>query len=169
MAISTVPKIFRDGTLKLEDATGGTPLSVTVSYTDGDFEVSEFSEAHMSVVEFKDRGIPYNLRKTERDNIAFSFSAHFTDLSDATERTLLDIVCKQNSFSAGVSVLGANADVWALKLTWTVEGTNYGDAADHVLTLAKCRVRAAISEGTPNKFSIKGVAYVYTTADVSMT
>lgn len=162
MAMSSVPKNFRDGILKLEDNTGA-PLIHTVQYEDGDFSAEGFQQANTNIMyevaEYFDRGDFNTARRTMQKLPTFQFTAHFTDLSDATDKLLWDCVLKTGAFAAGVSYLGATADVWALKLTWTIEGTNYGDSADHTLVLGKVAPAIAVSEGDPNKFTITGKVY----------
>ena len=156
MAISGVTKNFRDGTLAIEDGTG-TPISMTLAYEDGDFSISGLGESQKEVAKYEDRGDFYCARKTKTKYPQFKFTAHFTDLHDATEKTLLGVAKKIGAWSAGVSTLGANAEVWAVKLTWTIEGSNHGDAADHVLILDDCIITDfGVSEGDPNKFTITG-------------
>jgi hypothetical protein len=156
MAISTVAKNFRDGSLVLSDATGS-PISVTVQYTGGDFSVSGLRQANKDINKYLDRGDFFSARKTNQVFPTFSFTAIFTDLTDGSEKTLVDACLKTGAFAAGVSTLGANADVWALKAVFTVEGTDLGDSADHVITLNDCVISdVSISEGDPDTFSISG-------------
>lgn len=164
MAISGVPKNFRDGTLLIEDASG-VPIAVTVQYEAGDFSGSGFRQGQTAVEMILDRGAFHAVRKTNFEPATFSFTANFTDLSDGTEKTLFDAIRKAGAFASGVSTLGANADVWALKLTWTIEGTDHGDAADHVLTLDDCVCTIDVAEGSPaNTYSISGTVYGSVTA-----
>jgi hypothetical protein len=95
---------------------------------------------------------------------SFSFSAHMTDLSDATDKLLYDLARKTGAWASAVSTLGANADAMTYKLTWTCEGTNFGDSADHTLVLNDCRVTVSLSEGDPNSFSVSGIVYGAITA-----
>ena len=94
MAISAVVKNFRDGTILIEDGTTPTPISVTVQYEAGDFSISGLSESNTEVTTYLDRGDLGSVRKTSRTFPTFSFSAHMTDLSDATNKTLWDAVNK---------------------------------------------------------------------------
>ena len=77
---------------------------------------------------------------------------------------LYDLARKTGAFAAAVSTLGTAADAMTYKLTWTCEGTNFGDTADHVLILDSCRVTVSISEGDPNSFSVSGIVYGAITA-----
>ena len=159
MALSAIPMIPRDGAITIEDNTGGTPLKHTVTYEDGDFQLDAVEEGYMQSVVLKDRGMHYALRKTEEQDLTFTFTAHATDFSDATEKTLWDVVMKTGAFASGVSTFGSNADAWTTKVTFTVEATNYGASADHVIAMNKVRCSISFSEGVPGKFTVKGVIY----------
>lgn len=163
MAISSVVKNFRDGTILLEDGTG-TPISLTVQYEAGDFSISGLSESNTEVTTYLDRGELGSVRKTTRSFPSVSFSAHFTDLSDSTSKTLFDAVNKSGAFSAGVSTLGTSSDVWALKATWTCEGSNFGDSADHVLICNSVHFTIDLAEGDPTSFTLNGTVYGAITA-----
>ena len=163
MAQSTVIKNFRDGTLVFADNTG-TPLTLPIVYEAGDFSIDNLNEGLVETTAYLDRGVFATLRKTNAVFPAFSFSAHMTDLSDNTDKLLYDLARKTGAFASAVSTLGANADAMTYKLTWTCEGTNFGDTADHILVLNDVRVTVSISEGDPNSFSVSGIVYGAITA-----
>jgi hypothetical protein len=164
MPISSVVKNFRDGTIVISDGTTPTPLSLTVQYEAGDFSIDGFKQGLTEVTTYLDRGEMGSLRKTSRSFPTFTFSSHFTDLSDATSATLYDLISKSGSFASAVSTLGSTADVMTYKVVLTVEGTNFGDSADHVLTLNDCHLSCSIAEGDPNSYSISGTVYGSITA-----
>ena len=163
MAQSTVIKNFRDGTLVFADNTG-TPLTLPIVYEAGDFSIDNLNEGLVETTAYLDRGEFATLRKTNRVFPSFSFSAHMTDLSDNTDKLLYDLARKTGAFASAVSTLGANADAMTYKLTFTVEGTNFGDSADHTLILNDCRITLSFSEGDPNSFSVAGIVYGAITA-----
>lgn len=163
MALSTVIKNFRDGTITLKDGTG-TPLDVIVQFEDGDFNIAGLNQGNYEVTPYLDRGEFSSLRKTNRKFPAFSFTAKMTELSDATNENLLDMVMKSGAFAAAVSTLGASADVFTLDVVLAVEGSNYGDASDHTLTMEDCHLSIDFSEGDPNKFTVNGTVYGTITA-----
>ena len=66
--------------------------------------------------------------------------------------------------SSDLSTGGTSSDVYMLKVTFTVEGTNFGDSADHVLVLNNCHLALDFSEGDPNSFSLSGTVYGAITA-----
>jgi len=163
MAVSSVVKNFRDGTILIEDGTG-TPLAVTVQYEAGDFSISGLNQSNTEATTYLDRGELGSVRKTSRTFPTFSFSAHMTDLSDNTDKLLYDAVNKTGAFASAVSTGGTASDVYLLKVTFTVEGTNFGDSADHVMVLNNCHLSLDLSEGDPNSFSISGTVYGAITA-----
>ena len=159
MPLSSIVKNFRGGTILMQDGTA-TPITLTVAYESGDFALSGIMQGQMEVAMYLDRGDLGSLRKTSFVPATFSFTAHMTEISDATNRNLMDIVGKTGAFSAGVSTFGAATDaVWTIDITWTIEGTDAGDASDHVVALAKCHCKIDAKEGDPNSFSISGTVY----------
>ena len=163
MAVSSVVKNFRDGIILIEDGTG-TPLAVTVQYESGDFSISGLNQSNTEATTYLDRGELGSVRKTSRTFPTFSFSAHMTDLSDATDKLLYDAVNKTGAFSAAVSTGGTASDVYMLKVTLTIEGTNFGDSADHVMIMNNCHLSLDFSEGDPNSFQLNGTIYGAITA-----
>tara|TARA_R110002020_G_scaffold40153_3_gene118893 strand:- start:518 stop:1003 length:486 start_codon:yes stop_codon:yes gene_type:complete len=155
MAISSVVKNFRDGTLTIEDGTG-TPLDVVVQYEAGDFSLSGLTAGQKEVTTYMDRGDLCSVRQTSQTFPSLSFSAHLSDLSDASEETLPDILLKQGSKSSAVSTLGATADVYTVKLTWSI--AEPGGAA-HTVVLDDVYCSLDMSEGDPSSFSISGTVY----------
>lgn len=168
MALISTPIIPRDGTLLIEDATG-TPIAITVQYEDGDFSIDGFQKGNMAVVSFKDRGVFYAHRYSEEEEVTFTFSAHATDWADGTEKTLVDAFNKTGAFAAGVSQLGSSADVWAVKVTFTAEQTNYGGGADGTIVLTYCVGKVSFAEGLPGKFTVAGRALLVASAGVTRT
>ena len=156
-------KNYRDGTLTLSDSTTPTPLSVIVQYEAGDFSITGLSESNTETTTYLDRGDLGSVRKTSRTFPTFSFTAHMTDLSDATNKTLWDIVNKTGAFALGVSGI-TGSDVWGIKVLLSVEGTNFADPTDHTLELNGCHCTIDFSEGDPNSFSINGTVYGTITA-----
>ena len=81
----------------------------------------------------------------------------------ATNKTIWDAVNKTGAFAAAVSTI-TGSDVYGLKVTIDVEGTNFGDPTDHQLQLNGCHCTVDFSEGDPNSFSINGTVYGTITA-----
>ena len=155
MAESTVVKNFRDGSLLIEDGTG-TPLNYTVAYEAGDFS---FDIGKDEIAVYMDRGSVASVRKTNQGLPTGSFSVHFRDLTDGSNETLTDILDGNGAFAAALSTLGANADVYTVKLTFTIEGTDHGDASDHVIAFDDCYATWSMAEGDPNTTSVSWTCY----------
>ena len=163
MPISSIVKNFRDGTIVLKDGTG-TPIALTVEFEAGDFSISGLSaNSNTEATTYLDRGVLGSVRLTNQTFPTFSFTAQMTDLSDATNKTLYDAVNKKNTFSAAVSTV-PNGDVYGLDVVLSVEGSNFGDPTDHVLTMVGCRMTIDFAEGDPNSFTINGTVYGSITA-----
>lgn len=154
MAISSIVKNFRDGTIVINDGTSPTPLTLTVQFETGDFSISGLNQGNYEITKYLDRGDLGSIRKTNRSFPTGSFTAHMTDLSDGTDRLLWDAVNKTGAWASAVSTLGSTADVFALQIVLSVEGTNFGDSADHVLTLNNCHCSIDFAEGDPNSFTL---------------
>lgn len=159
MAVSTVVKTKCDGTILIED-NGGTN-SLTVAFETGDLSIDIPGR---TVNVFLDRGkfgSTPSLRFGDDQAVTFSFSAHFRHASDATQGTLTDIISNGGHFaSTWVSRGGANAEVKTVQVTFTIEGTDHGDSADHTIVMDHCFITGSVAEGDPNTLTINGTAYI---------
>ena len=151
MPISSVVKNFRDGTITLADNGINT---LTIQYEAGDLSLSGVNQGNYEHTKYLDRGDLGSIRKTNRSFPTGSFSCQMTEFSDASNANIWDLVNKTGAFSAAVSTLGANADLYTLKITLSVEGTNFGDSSDHTLDMDDCRCTIDFSEGDPSSFTI---------------
>ena len=168
MALSTVIKNFTDGSLVIKDGTG-TPLSLTVQFENGDFALSGLKANLRETVAYESRGRFKGVRHTTRTYPTGSFSAHFAEFSEDATGTLGDALLKQGTkWAAAVSTSGANAEVYTLDLTFTVEGTAHGDAADATFTLEDCECVLDYSEGDPSTFSVSFTCYGALTGDIAI-
>ena len=166
MASSTVVKNFTDGKVTLKDGTG-TPISLDVRFENGDFSLDGLAQKLREVVAYQSRGVLNSVRHTARTFPTFSFTAKMSEFTSATANSLTDALLKKGAFSAAVSTLGANADVYTMDVTFTVEGTNFGDAADHTFIMEDCQMTCAFAEGDPSQFSIAGTVYGAMTGDLA--
>jgi hypothetical protein len=80
------------------------------------------------------------------------------DLSDPTDKLIFDAINKTGAFSAALSTI-TGSDVYGLKITLTIEGTNFGDVSDHVIVMSGVHCSIDFAEGDPNSFSISGTVY----------
>lgn len=160
MAASTVTKHLYDGQIDLEDGTTPGAVSLTAPFTVGDLSLTGLQETQNNVVAYETRGTLNSVRHSSRTYPSVSFSLHLADLSDGTDQTVVDFLLKQASFSANVSTFGANAEVYAIQVTLTIEGTDWGDTADHTIVMADfVPTSVDIAEGEPNTVSVSGTVY----------
>jgi hypothetical protein len=163
MAASTVIKNFRDATVLFADGTTPTPLSLTLALEAGDLALSGLNESNTEVTTYLDRGELATVRKTNRSFPTVSMTCSMADLSDATDKLIWDAINKTGAFASAVSTI-SGSDAYGLKITLTIEGTNFGDSADHVIIMNGVHCSIDFSEGDPNTFTINGTVYGSITA-----
>ena len=155
MAVSATPKNARNGTLTLSNGA----RTWTLLYTEGDFSVSGLTEGQKGVEAIQNRGSHHALVYTNQTYPEFSFSGTWTDISDGTDVTALNVVTQTGSCAGDAGSISSTAP-YTLDLLWTCEGTDLGDPSDHSLALADCRLSMDGTEGMPaNTYSITGVCY----------
>jgi hypothetical protein len=167
MASSNVVKNFTDGTITLKDGTG-TPISVTARFTEGDLAIDRLQEQLNEVVAYEARGVLTSVRHTSRFYPKITFSAQMSEFTSVTANNLADAILKNGAFAAALSTLGTAADVYTLTITISVEGSNFGDSADHTATFADCHCQIAFAEGDPNKWTISATCYGAITGDLAV-
>ena len=158
MAASTVVKNFTDGTIKIEDGTGS-PLSYTCAFDEGNLSISGLAQQLNEVATYESRGTLKSVRHTARTYPSGSFSVMLTDVTDGSDATLIDILTKSGAYAAGLSTLGSTADVYTVKVTPTVEGTDHGDSADHTFVMDDCHCLIDLAEGDPNTVTVNFTVY----------
>ena len=154
MAESTIVKNFRDTTLTIEDGTGGTALAYTVAYEAGD---ASFDIGKHEISVYRDRGEICSVRKTNAGLPSGSFTVHFRELSDVSNQTLTDILDKTGAYAAAISTLaaGADADVYTVKITFTIAGAVHGDSSgDNAISFDDCYCTWSYSDGDPSSVSV---------------
>ena len=158
MPASTYIKNFTDGNLVLKDGTG-TPISKAITLQNGDVSVSGLKQGTQTIVRYQGRGAHRTSRFGEFEPVTITITAQMASFTGGSSTAdPLDALRKAGAFSGAVSTHGANAQVMAYTLEFTVEGSNFGDAADHVLTALKVELEQVdFSEGDPNSFTLNMV------------
>ena len=158
-------KNFTDGTLTVKDGTGS-PVALVVQNCQGDFGLSGLSADQKEIVAYQTRGALSTLRTTNQSFPTGSFSIMMSELSDGTLTTLVDFLLKQGSYSSNVSTIGtATSSPYAVLIELQIEGTDAGDAADHVISCDDCVCTVDFAEGDPNTISVSFTVY----GSISMT
>jgi len=154
---STIVKHFTDGSIEFADGTGS-PVTLTLPLSIGDFNASNFQESQQDVNVYQSRGSLHTLRKGAKNWVSGSFSAMLADISDASAGDAIDFCLKQNAYSANITTL-TGSDVYAIKITLTIDGTSLGDAANHTIVLDDCVVTLDVSEGEPDTIAFSYTSY----------
>jgi hypothetical protein len=154
MAMSTLPWIPKDGVITIKDG-AGTPLSLTVTYEEGDFSFDSIAADQKETTVFKDRGVTYAIRQTEEIDPTISFSAYATDLTDAADVTLFDVLRWGGAWSAATTTLVGGKAV-DITFATTTTGTGGGTSS---ITFHGVVLKGGFSEGAPGKFSLTGTCY----------
>jgi len=160
MAYSAVVKTKRDGLISLADAAGfGGSNTIDLSAEPGDFTMSATQESRL---DFLDRGrLVTSTRYGDDTGLSGSFSAYWRDATDAGVATLFDILNQSGYVSTApwVSTIGATAEVFALDLRLSIEGSDHGDGADHTITITDCSFDYSFAEGDPDTTSVNWVSH----------
>jgi hypothetical protein len=167
MASSTVVKNFSDGSITIKDGTG-TPISLSLRFDNGDFSISGLKKTLKETTAYQHRGVLSSVRHTTRTFPTFSFTGSVSELTSASANNLADAVLRNGAFASAVSTLGSSADVYTLDVTFTIEGTNFGDSADATFTLEDCELSLDFSDGDPMTFSVSGTVFGSVTGDLAI-
>ena len=166
MALSTVVKNMRDGSLIMSDGSG-TPITLPVQFDQGDFSITGLKAKLAETTAYETRGLLRSVRHTTRTYPTGSFTCMMADFTEATTGTVADAILKNGAFSAAVSSDGATADVYKLNLAFTCAGIVHGDAADGAFTLTNSECVFDFTENDPNSFSITFTVYGAITGDLA--
>jgi hypothetical protein len=160
MAYSTSVKVRRDGQIVLKDASTAT-VSLTVAYEEGNLSLDNLANSDAQTV-VRDRNIIVSVRKSDQEPITGSFSFFFRAFTSSDVGSVRDFITGENAYSANVSTGAAGVpfvEHFCVDLQFTVEGTDLGDAADHVATLSKCLCTLSMAEGDPNTWTLNFTAF----------
>tara|TARA_R110000824_G_scaffold88655_4_gene217900 strand:- start:93 stop:560 length:468 start_codon:yes stop_codon:yes gene_type:complete len=141
---------MRDGTLTVTSG-GGSPVTYTVAYEDGDLSFSKDKDARIVI---RDRGNIVGVRKGESPVLSGSFTVHQRDFTDGTALTLVDMLDKTGAASGHTSTGSGAYENFMVDIKIQIEGTAHGDSADGSATFSKCVATWSFSEGQPNKISV---------------
>jgi hypothetical protein len=161
MALSTIVKTLRDGTLTISDNADSN--SVVVAFETGDFSLTIPGPA---VNMFLDRNritSPPSLRYGADQPMTGTFTAYLRSL-DETGADVLEQLVLLGIPDGWVSTMGASGEVKTVTLEWGIEGSDHGDDNDYSLTCNHCAVSGSITEGDPTT-----VSFAFTSHDLYPT
>jgi hypothetical protein len=141
---------MRDGQISVISG-GGSPVTYTVSFEDGDFAFGKEKDARIVI---RDRGTIVGVRRGESPVISGSFTVHQREFTNASALTLVDMLDKTGA-AAGHTSTGSGAyEDFMVDFKITIEGDDHNDNADGSATFSKCIATWDFSEGAPNKLSV---------------
>lgn len=155
---SSVVKHKYDVTMELSDG-AGTPNTLAVEMQLGEDTLDNLRPSQREVIAYQVRGAIKSVRKSAFSPATFGFPFYETGLTDATLETVIDFMRQTGSFASNVSTRGANADVYCIKVTVTIEGTDHGDAADHTFVIDDWHPVLSRTGGEPNTWTCSGETY----------
>ena len=74
MALSTIPKVRRDGTITLIDGTTPTAVELDIQYEEGNFTFDNIALAREDQTVIRDRGVITTVRKGDQQPLTGSFN-----------------------------------------------------------------------------------------------
>lgn len=159
MAYSVVPKMRRDGTIKLLDNAGSNTL--TISFESGDMN---FTPTKAAQVIIRDRTAITNVRRgDEEPSASGSFTLFMREFTDSAQAgSAMDFVNKTGFYASNVSSGSTGTpriEEYCIDIQYTAEGTDNGDGADHTATLTKCICDIVFTEGDPSTIAINFVSF----------
>jgi hypothetical protein len=159
MAVSTIVKTKRDGTLTIKDGTG-TPLELVIAYEQGDLNISIPGPTVNAYLDRGQFGATPALRYGDDQPITGTFTAYLRHPTDASDEVLLDLLTQSGQIGTNwVSTLGANAEVAAYTLVFAIAGLSLGDSANYSITCNHCVFSGSVGEGDPNSISVSFTSY----------
>ena len=165
MAVSLKHKNNTNASITL--VAGATSLLLTLDR--GDFSLSGLGHNLNEVIPVERRGKRVGLVTGARRYPTFSFTSWVTQFAAAADPgDLLDFALQKDAYSALVSTLGAGCP-FTSDLTYGLEGTDFGDAADHSFTLHDCYYVLDLAEGADGiTASVSGTVYGEITGDIAL-
>lgn len=160
-AESTVPKGAASGAITLIDGTS-TPVTLSLAYSMGDLQGSELSQNLNEVVPVEVMGdfvgLVYGNRRYP--SVSFSVSCHnIVGSSSTAPGTPLEFTTGKGAYSSNISTIGVGRPM-LVDVKLTIEGTNFGDAADETITFEDCYLIASFTEALEgNKLAFQGTCY----------
>ena len=158
MAESTQVKTAGMATVLINDGTTPTPLAYTLIYEEGDLSYTDVRyESNVVHDRFAIAGETQG-RQTPGE---LSMTLRFLQFANENNgSTIIDVIERTNAWSAAVSTGGSGYQSFLHKVTITIEGTDDGDAADHVIVFNKVKLDYSYAEGDPhNTLTIEGIIY----------
>lgn len=160
MAESTIVYTKRNGAIKVTDGTTPTAITYTTLCQDGDFQYSIPRHDVLVLRCRRDFAATPVLRKGDLQPITGSFSVYLTDLTDATEATIMDILTDSGYVGASwVPTNGASAEVPTYTLVWDLDATSGAEAVTISFPFTVLRLSSVDESGDFVRVSVDFTSY----------
>lgn len=151
-------KFAGDGKIEIIDGTSGTPLSLEIPFTNGDFTAGPLNRSMREAVRQVVRNVLIGVRDGAPVEPTLSFTANYKLLTDATNGTVLDMINAKagTPFAAAVNTAPASIERSTRDIRLTIED----GATDLTLTFHGVHIDLNLSESdTMNTLSFEGQIY----------
>jgi hypothetical protein len=140
---SGIVKTNVSGSFTLSDGTSPAAVTLVASFDRGDFALSGFKQILNEDVAVERRGKFVSVAHGNRmyPSVTFSFWVDGFASSGSAPGTEIEFLMKDGAYASNASTLGTGADVpYAIDIIYTLEGTDFGDSADHTFTLSDVQI-----------------------------
>lgn len=175
MAVSGFVKTNTCGAIALADGTSPTPVSLTLAFDRGDLSLSNLAPVLNERVVIEARGKFKNLAYGARQYPTVSFScwvSAFQDSGTAPGNILTFLQRTAGSaYASNDGTLGTGSKIpYTVDVTYTLEGTDWGDSADHTFTLhdVDFSIDSFTEASDGCNVSLTGTVYGEITGDLKM-
>lgn len=158
-ASNVIKTAFDTAVITLTDGSG-TPKVLTIRFDDGNFSLSGLQSVARETVAIQTRGKLRSLRCGAVVFPTLTFSAKFCEIAESSAGTIFDWLAKRTPFASRVSTTTSIGDVDTCDVTFTMEGTDLGDAVDHVIVCEDVHLMLDFAEGNEgDTLSFSGTVY----------
>jgi|GEM_PF-4383247 len=146
--VSTHPKNFAGGVVRLSDGTTPTPVTLSAPMTKGDYSLEPLAEYLNEMMSFDARTRTIGVGWGAPANPQVSLNTYVGNLVGNTASgggSFLEFVHRKGAYAANVSTLGLNRPT-TVDLRLVIEGTGWGDTADETIDCEDVQFTAGFSE-----------------------
>ena len=175
MPTGSVVKHMHDCTVTVRD---GAALSQSFGLFTGEVQISNLNRKLRAVAAYQVRGRLTAVRHADREFPTFTLTIQLANFSGSVNADALtetatpgDVFNRLGTWGSAVSTLPVNnggTDVFCVDMDIRLEGTDFGDAADHVLTLAAVHGRPQAQIAGPATWVVECTVYGDISGDLAI-
>jgi hypothetical protein len=146
-----------DGTITFLDG-AGSPVSLEMSYTQGDWKIDGVQHEQREVLAFYARGVLKGLRYGDPVHPTLSGTCMVTDLTHGTDSTPLDFLRATGAYTGNVTQ-DDGGEVFTVGVRIKVERSTHGMGGDNTVTCGNVHLQVGWAEGRPSTLTWAGTIY----------